>query len=93
MADQTQSKAPSSGDATFEGFAEAATAPRLPVKTASTTCRAVKPPQTDACAAPATHVVTFGDGDRVHACQACAIHLEQVAESHMTRVRVERLEL
>jgi hypothetical protein len=86
------SKAPPSGDATFEGFAEAATAPRAPAPTGvMTTCRAVTPPKTDACGAAATHVVLFGDGDIVAVCLACAIHLEQLAESHMTKVKVERI--
>jgi hypothetical protein len=86
------SREPPPIDATFEGFAEAATAPRVQVTVTSMTCRAIVPPNTDACGKPATHLVLFGDGDRVHACGPCALYLEQLAESHMTKVRIERLE-
>lgn len=79
------------GDSTFEGFAEASTGRMEPRKMTSPTCRAVTPPHTDACGKPATHVVAFGDGDKVHACGPCALYLEQLAESHSTKVRVERI--
>ena len=96
MTDRVESKDPPPIDGAFEGSVEASTAPRArppeagPIP-AALTCRAVTPPKTDACGELVTHIVTFGDGDRAPVCQACAIHLEQLAESHGTKVNVERI--
>jgi hypothetical protein len=55
------------------------------------TCRAVTPPATDACDKPATWQVTFSDGDIVLVCHGCAIALTQLAQSHGTKIKAERL--
>jgi hypothetical protein len=57
------------------------------------TCRAITPPGTDACGKPATHKVTFKDGDLVTTCHTCALALEQLAATHghEARVKVEKL--
>lgn len=54
-------------------------------------CRAITPPNPDACGKPATHLITFSDDDKVHACLECALHLKQVAEGHGTVLKVEAL--
>ena len=82
---------PPPGDATFEGFAEASTGKMGPHAVRSRTCRAVTPPLTDACGKPATHVITFGDGDRAAMCHPCTLYYEAMAEERGTRVKVERL--
>lgn len=57
------------------------------------TCRVIAPPVADACGKPATHVVTFSDGDKVLACQACALNMQQlVGTLPGARIDVKRLE-
>jgi hypothetical protein len=55
------------------------------------TCRVIVPPKGEACGKPATHVVTFLDGDTAEACQECAIGLQQSAQSVGASLKVERL--
>lgn len=56
------------------------------------TCDAVRAETKDGkrCGAPATRIVTWQDGATSPACQECAMLIEQVAQAHGTRVRVER---
>lgn len=54
-------------------------------------CRVVSPPSTDACGKPATHVVTFRDGDQVSACTDCTLALGQLAGSHGATIKAEKL--
>lgn len=44
----------------------------------------------DECGKPATHTVTFGDGERAAVCQPCAVRLELLASSHGTHLKAER---
>jgi hypothetical protein len=55
-------------------------------------CRVVTPPAADACGQPAMYIVTFGDDDKVKACESCALALRQLAMSHGTNVKIERIE-
>jgi hypothetical protein len=55
-------------------------------------CRAVVPPNTDACGASASHVVTFRDGDRAVMCADCMAYYRAFAEAHGAPVSVERIE-
>jgi len=54
-------------------------------------CKAVPPPSSEACGKPVTHLVTFSDGDTARVCGSCAMYLDQVAQSHGTKIKVERL--
>ena len=54
-------------------------------------CRAVTPPSADACGKPATHVVTFHDGDKISACTNCVLALGQLAGSHGTTLKAEKI--
>jgi hypothetical protein len=36
-------------------------------------------------------MATFSDGDRAYVCDACAMHLQQTAEDHHTRIQLDRL--
>lgn len=51
------------------------------------TCRAIVPPTID-CPKPATHVVTFQDGDRANVCADCAMHMKEI---HGTSIKIEKL--
>lgn len=55
-------------------------------------CRAVKLPTGDACQAPATWRITFRDGDSIETCHACTMSLTEIAKSHGTTIKTERLE-
>jgi hypothetical protein len=55
------------------------------------TCEVIVPPSDNACGKRATYVLTFSDGDRAPACQACAVYLEQLASSIGCSVRAQRL--
>lgn len=52
-------------------------------------CRAIVPPATDACGAPATHVVTFRDGDRAPMCVDCMEYYRAFAEAHGAPLTIE----
>lgn len=54
-------------------------------------CHVVIPPATDACLKTATHVIEFGDGDKVHVCQSCALYLNELARSHSTVIKTAPL--
>lgn len=46
----------------------------------------------DACGKPATHLVTFSDGDKATACHPCALALQQTAKMmYKTEIRVEKI--
>ena len=51
-------------------------------------CR-VSLPGKDLCPNPPTHVVTFGDGDQVSACEPCALATAELAKTFGTVVKVE----
>ncbi len=53
------------------------------------TCRVVTPPSKDACGAPAPYEITFSDGDRVDACQTCALNLQELAKDHHTKLAIK----
>jgi len=55
------------------------------------TCRAVPPPSSEACGKRATHLVTFADGDKAFVCGSCAAYLDQVAQSHSIKIKVETI--
>jgi hypothetical protein len=55
-------------------------------------CQAVVPPTPEACGKPATHIVHFQDGDKIRTCQNCALYLGQLAGTHGTNIKTERLE-
>ena len=54
-------------------------------------CRAVVTTKREACGEPATHVVTFRDGDRITACHNCVLSLGQLAGSHGATIKAEKL--
>jgi hypothetical protein len=56
-------------------------------------CRAIIPPAREGCGAPVTHRVTFKDGDKVDTCGDCALRFGEIAASHGSNVKVEKLEL
>lgn len=43
-------------------------------------CSAVRIDTKERCDLNATYVVTFGDGDKIDACQECALLLQQMAQ-------------
>lgn len=55
------------------------------------TCRAITPPSTDACGKPSVALVTFSDSTTVRTCEGCALNLRELARSHGTSVKVEKL--
>lgn len=55
-------------------------------------CRAIKLPEGNICGTPATHRVTFSDGDAIETCLACSLSLVELARSHGTRIKTEPLE-
>jgi hypothetical protein len=59
--------------------------------TEAKTCRAITPPNSDACGKPATLKITFKDDDVAFVCQGCALFLQQTAESHGAMLKVEAL--
>jgi hypothetical protein len=56
------------------------------------TCKAVTAPSGDACGKPATIRIRFVDGDVVLTCQMCATNMSELARSHGTIVKVEKLD-
>jgi hypothetical protein len=58
-------------------------------------CRAIVPPNTDACGKMATHVVTFSDGQRAAMCTKCMVAMRELASSQTPPAPfgVERLSL
>ena len=55
-------------------------------------CFAVRPPKRESCGEPATHLITFSDGDMVTVCETCALYLQEVAlKGHGVRIRVDSL--
>jgi len=52
-------------------------------------CRASVPPDGADCAAAATHLVSWPDGDTTPMCRDCSMRTEQLAESHRAPIRVE----
>jgi hypothetical protein len=55
-------------------------------------CHVMIPPSKDACLKTATHVVEFGDGDKVHVCPSCAVYLNELARTHSTVIKTTPLE-
>jgi hypothetical protein len=55
------------------------------------TCKAISPPSNDACGKPATRSVTFTDGASTKTCTECATNMTELARSHGTSVKVEKL--
>lgn len=58
---------------------------------AASKCVAITPPKKEACGEDATHVVTFQDGDKAKVCANCALYLGQIAGTHGTTIKTERL--
>lgn len=52
-------------------------------------CQVVPPARDTACGEPATHIVTFSDGDRAFACQECALRIQEFAKSLHTTVAID----
>lgn len=65
----------------------------MPAAAKGLTCRVVLPAERDACGKPASVVVKFSgnEGGSTHACAPCARSLEQLALSHGTSVKVEKI--
>jgi hypothetical protein len=56
-------------------------------------CRASVPPNGDDCKAEAKFLVIWSDEDRTPMCRECAMHAQQMAQSHRTNVKVEPIRL
>jgi hypothetical protein len=54
-------------------------------------CRAIVRASDNLCTKDVTHIVTFKDGDTVETCGACAIGLQNIAASHGSILKVQKL--